>query len=248
MSDLDERLAAVERALTDDETAPADLSDAVDAVAERLFPGDRSRLRSAASALRAAEALPAAVTDDELRAQRSSLRTTVVAAVADRRAAFRARLALANVGASTADRRAVVAEGLSRWSTPAGRALALANGSAADAVARAAAERYPERLSTVERRDGLRLSLRAAARGGDGVPQPVVDRTTNAVRESPAPSRALQPRRLSPAASTLRSTAREHASNGGSAGRSPAFPLAFRSPGSDVVVRDGELLGRRNEG
>lgn len=161
----------------------APYGDAVDAVAEGLFPGDRSRLRSAASALRAAEALPAAVTDDELRAQRSSLRTTVVAAVADRRAVFRARLALANVGASTADRRAVVTEGLSRWSTPAGRALALANGSAADAVARTAAERYPERLSTVKRRDGLRLSLRAAARGGDGVPQPVVDRTTNAVRD-----------------------------------------------------------------
>lgn len=54
MSDLDERLAAVERALTDDETAPADLSDA--AALERRLDALERRLSDLGARVADAEA------------------------------------------------------------------------------------------------------------------------------------------------------------------------------------------------
>jgi hypothetical protein len=69
---------------------------------------------------------------------------------------MRLTLAEAGVGDDDAGRRAIVSAGLSRWETPTGRALALSNGSASEAVAAAAADR--ESLDA-GRRDLLELKL-----------------------------------------------------------------------------------------
>ncbi|MFC7177187.1 DUF7286 family protein [Halosegnis marinus] len=156
--------------------------DVADSVVGELFGERRVRLRSAARALRGAEGVAAETDDERASARRERIRDAVRAAVDRRREALRHRLAEAGVGSSSDDRRAVVAAGLDRWTTPATRALALANGSAAAAVAGVAAERYPETVAETEARDRLRLALRAAATSGDGVPQSAVNAGVTATR------------------------------------------------------------------
>ncbi|WP_276260942.1 DUF7286 family protein [Haloglomus litoreum] len=128
---------------------------------------DHVPLRTAARTLRAAggggnetTAQNASLVD-----ARSHLRRAVVASNRALRARIRARLRREGVEGVT-ERRELVSAGLDPWDDPAGRALALANGSAAEAVARAAVERgaLSGRRATSDRlelllRDELRRAL-----------------------------------------------------------------------------------------
>ncbi|WP_255150672.1 DUF7286 family protein [Halorarius halobius] len=161
-------------------TAPH--GDIADSVVGSLFRSRRSRLRVAAETLRASRRLPDDAVTEKLRARRSELARRLDAAVASRRERLRRTLTEAGVGADRAARRTLVGDALDHWSTLPGRALALANGSAADRVADLAATRYPDALVGVEARDRLRLSLDAASRRGEGIPQRPVNETASAVR------------------------------------------------------------------
>jgi hypothetical protein len=160
-------------------TAP--YGDVADGVVGELFGKRRTRLRTAALALRATNRLATTTTDERLDDRREELRRAVTGAVTRRRTRFRRVLRAAGVGSSTTDRKRVVATGLSRWDSPATRALAMANGSAADAVAEIAVRQYPDAFASVEARDTLRLELRAAAAGG-GVSQSVVEANTRVTK------------------------------------------------------------------
>jgi hypothetical protein len=163
-------------------TAPH--GDAVDGVVGTLFGDRRVRLRTAAETLRAARRLPTVATTGRLRNRQSALRSAVAAAVDRRRQRLRGRLAAAGVGQTATTRRALVDEALARWPTLPGKALALANGSAADRVAELAVRRHPAAVRSVERRDRLRLALRTAGETGAGVPEPVVNRTATTLRHA----------------------------------------------------------------
>jgi len=155
--------------------------DAADAVVDGLFDTRRVRLRTAARTLRAASH----VNDSRnrtLRRRRAELREDVRRSVAAVRDRLRRTLRRKGVGASAGERRAILATGLSRWNTTAGRALALANGSAERAVASVAVDR-DERFASPLARTRLRMRLRVAvdralASPGGRPPQRPVNRTT----------------------------------------------------------------------
>jgi len=152
--------------------------DASDTVVDTLFPPDRVRLRSAAAALRAAERL------DRNETPRKQLRAAVRAAIDRRRAALRRELADAGIGDSAADRRAVVTAALSRWTTTSTRAVVVANGSAATAVADAAVRRYPDEFTNASARHSLEAELRDVSTTGRGVPEPVVNESVATARRA----------------------------------------------------------------
>jgi hypothetical protein len=120
--------------------------DAVDGVLSELFGPGTVRLRTAAQALRASA--PAARRNATVAARRGDLREAVGSSVDHVRGTVRRALIERGIG-ETAARRAVAA-GLSRWNDTAARALALANGSAADPIARAAPGRRPELAAAVD--------------------------------------------------------------------------------------------------
>ncbi len=144
---------------------------------------DETRYRTAAATLRQAARVDGAA--DEAVAGRGDLRT----AVRRRTAAVTDRAVQTVVRETQLDRRAArraVREGLGRWPTTAGRALAVANGSAATAVADAVArhdavsDRVADELAL-----RLRRTLRASRTGEDStlrVPQRLVNETTTAAR------------------------------------------------------------------
>lgn len=156
--------------------------DVTDSVVGALFDARRARLRVAAHTLRAAQRLPPAATTGQVEAQRAELRSVLSTAVERRRTQLRRQLAAAGIGVTPADRRAIVSTALARWETVPSRALALTNGSAADRVAGVAARRHPDAVSGLEQRDQFRLSLRATASDGRGVPESAVNRTATAVQ------------------------------------------------------------------
>ncbi|TSD13878.1 hypothetical protein DP107_09510 [Haloglomus irregulare] len=116
-------------------------------------------LPAAARTLRGAEHVPgeAVRVNDSFVDSRERLRTAVIAAN-DR---FRGRahdvLRRRRV-ADASERRAIVSRGLGRWPSPAARALALANGSAADAIA-VEADRWDDGPPSAARRARLRTVL-----------------------------------------------------------------------------------------
>jgi hypothetical protein len=153
--------------------------DGADALARALFSPERVPLRTAASALRASSA--AADRNETVAGRRDRLRGEVGDASGHVRSRLRDALAREGVGETAADRRGIVAAGLAEWETPAARAAALANGSAAAAVARAA------RPSTAAERIRLTARLRAASADAleadaGRVPRPAVEGTTTATR------------------------------------------------------------------
>lgn len=163
-------------------TAPH--GDAADTVVGALFGPRTVRLRTAVETLRAARGFPDAARTKELRTSRRQLRSRVAAAVERRRGRFRARLAAAGVGDSPRERRRLVTTALARWERLPARALALVNGSAADAVVRLARQRHPAAFEDVETRDRLRLALRAAGTTQEGIPEPAVNRTATTLTDA----------------------------------------------------------------
>jgi len=127
--------------------------DAVDALVGKLLGPDTTRLRTAAQVLRAVER-----TNGSTGVDRAALERQVRAGTARGLAAARATLAEFDLG-NRGSRRAVVADAASRWDTPATRALAVTNGSVADAIHAAAVDRWAGDLSD-RSRDLLALRLR----------------------------------------------------------------------------------------
>lgn len=155
--------------------------DVADAVVEAVLGPDTVRLRTAAAVLRTASGRGI---DGE---NRSRLRRQVRsgnARVASRAVATLAETSLGTPGA----RRALVRDALSRWESPGPRALALTNGSAVDAIHRAAVGRWPDALDGIAG-DRLAVDLRLAVRDAlddeDVRPnQPPVDATTRQLHEA----------------------------------------------------------------
>lgn len=101
-------------------------------------------LRTAASALRAAEGFETSnVSNRTLRRRRMMLRSAVANGVDASRERMLTELRRAGVGSDSDQRRAILTDALGRWNTTAGRALALARGNATDAVVAAALARDP---------------------------------------------------------------------------------------------------------
>jgi hypothetical protein len=155
-----------------------------DAIVGAIFGPKRVRLRTAAQVLRIAErAGPAVSATPSVREQlRSAVdESTRSAADAMRRELWRMRLG------NRTSRRAVVEQGLARWNTTAGRALAVSNGSAARSVAAAADERW-ETLDGTDR-DLLEHRLEATLRDHRDrrrikVEKPLVNETSGAVESA----------------------------------------------------------------
>jgi hypothetical protein len=127
--------------------------DAVDALVGKLLGRETTRLRTAAQVLRAVER-----TNGSTGVDRATLERQVRAGTARGLAAARATLAEFDLG-DRGSRRAVVTDATSRWDTPATRALAVTNGSAADAIHAAAVDRWSGDLSD-RSRDLLAVRLR----------------------------------------------------------------------------------------
>ncbi|WP_328765107.1 DUF7286 family protein [Haloarcula rubra] len=158
--------------------------DAASAVTDGVTASvDRARLTTAATTLAAADATADASSNTTLDRRRRRLRHRVGRAN-DHVAAELAATVGEETDADASASRAIVEDALRRWETPAARGQALADGSAASAVANVAADRRG--LSLVEH-DWLRLRLRDAASDALARPvarpkTPVVDRTASTVR------------------------------------------------------------------
>jgi hypothetical protein len=163
--------------------------DAADAVADGLFGGfDRRRvdLRTAALALRAANRTLDHRNDPRLAEDRDELRVDVDASLRQVRRRLASTLARESTLGWRASR-AAVDDGLAGWNGTAGRALAVANGSAAAPVAAAAVERLPADERTDRRQDWLRLRVRLTLTASTKLerarpPQGSVDRTATRTR------------------------------------------------------------------
>lgn len=127
-------------------------------------PSRRVRLSSAATTLTAANATLQTESNATLAAKRDRLRAQVRRSNVELATAMQ-RTVETETGA--ASDRGIVVDALSRWDSPAARAIALTNGSAPDRVARLAGRR---RNLTRAERDWLRLQLRAAVAAPETVP------------------------------------------------------------------------------
>lgn len=131
--------------------------DIADAIVGTLLGPDRTRLRTGAQVLETIERGEGDVPEDVNRGrlERQVKRGTAAGTRA-------ARSTLADFGLGTdASRRAAVRGAMSRWGTPGARALAVTNGSAAEAIHASAVERWPGQLSSGTR-DLLALRLERA--------------------------------------------------------------------------------------
>ncbi|MBV0901471.1 hypothetical protein KTS37_06665 [Halomicroarcula salina] len=141
-------------------------------------PSRRVRLSSAARTLAAANATLQNESNATLAAKRDRLRTQVRRSNVELVTAMR-RTVETETGATSDS--AIVVDALAPWDSPAGRALALTNGSAPDRVARLAGQR---RNLTRAERDWLRLQLRAAVAAPEAVPTAgATNRTGSALRD-----------------------------------------------------------------
>ncbi|WP_435179692.1 DUF7286 family protein [Halorussus sp. AFM4] len=164
--------------------------DAAETVAGELLGGGggkskRASIRSAALALRAANRTLAEADNRSLARRREELQTSLASSMAAVRERLVAELALPRFDLTEAERRAAVDAGLGEWPTTAGRALAVANGSAARSVAAALTRRHPG-LRRSDRRDWVRLraglALESVRRSVPGPDRSRVNRTGSAVR------------------------------------------------------------------
>jgi hypothetical protein len=164
--------------------------DAAESVASAVI-GDgesgRTDLRTAAMALRAANRTLAEEENRSLARRRDSLQQSLASSMRDVRGELVAGMALSRFDLTEAERRAAVEAGLARWNTTAGRALAVANGSAAEAVAAAVVRERPE-LRRSDRRDWVRLRTELAVESVrtevEGPPRSTVNGTASATRRA----------------------------------------------------------------
>ncbi|WP_338741708.1 DUF7286 family protein [Haloplanus salilacus] len=160
----------------------APYGDAADSVAGSGSNGSsRTRLRTAAQALNAADG----VENASIREPRSDLRSAVSGSVATLRAGSRHTVRSETQLSRPSVREAVTA-GFDRWESPADRALAASNGSLARAIAVEADERAsgadPARVDRIEARLETTFGRTLATRAGT-VAQERVNATVTRVRE-----------------------------------------------------------------
>ncbi|NEU57538.1 hypothetical protein [Halorussus sp. MSC15.2] len=162
--------------------------DAAETVASELVGGgesDRADLRTAALALRAANRTLAETDNRSLVHRRNELQSSLAASMQTARERLVEELSMPRFDLTEAERRAAVDSGLTRWNTTAGRALAVANGSAAQAVS-AAVVRRRSALRQPVRRDWVRLraelAVESVRRSVAGPPRSQVNRTGTATR------------------------------------------------------------------
>jgi hypothetical protein len=160
--------------------------DAAEAVVDTAIPDrpETVRLDTAAQALAAANGTLDRADNRTLAGHRTELRGAVREGVAEAGRAYRGVLAASRLSLSAQERRAAIRNGFSEYSTLDARATAVANGSAARAVA-AEAARIAD--ASPSRRDRLRTRLRAttpdvAAREETRVAAPLVQRAVETTR------------------------------------------------------------------
>jgi len=155
--------------------------DVVDAIVGAILGPKQTRLRSGAQVLRLVDASTVALDGQRLATLRAEVREGVTVGAAGARSAL-SRLDLGD----RESRRGLVRSALTRWETPAGRALALTNGSAARAIHGAARRRWSGELSN-RSSDLLALWLnrsihRATVSDPARVPEPAVNSSVNDLR------------------------------------------------------------------
>jgi hypothetical protein len=165
--------------------------DAAERVASEVVGGGgdgssrRVSLRSGALALRAANRTLAERENRSLARRRDRLQRSLAESMAEARHVLVAELALARFDLPRGERRAAVRSGLARWNTTAGRALAVANGSAAETISAVVIQRRPA-LRRADRRDWValraELAVEAASRQVEGPRRKPVNRTTTATQ------------------------------------------------------------------
>lgn len=142
-----------------------------------LFSRRRTDLGTAAAALRSAgNSAPSAELERAINRSVRRLRTRL-----------RTVLRRAGIGRTSNERRAIVTDGLSGWTTPAGRALALANGSAIDPIVHAAEGTMgPFNHTTRAQLEARLRTVLASASASEPIrpPRPPVAETATAVRRS----------------------------------------------------------------
>ncbi|WP_128477986.1 DUF7286 family protein [Halorussus pelagicus] len=145
----------------------------------------RTDLRTAALALRAANRTLAEEDNRSLARRRDSLQQSLASSMADVRRELVAGMALSRFDLTETERRAAVASGLAQWDTTAGRALAVANGSAAEAIAEAVVRNRPA-LRRSDRRDWVdlrtELAVESVREEVEGPPRSTVNGTASETR------------------------------------------------------------------
>ena len=162
-------------------------SDITDALLGDSGNSGQVSFRTAARALAAAETAAALPSTNETRVRqlserRTALREAVTAETERVEGELAAVLAASGVGGTDVDRAELVGTALRRWEMTGARAVALTNGSAADAIASTAIPDNATRQALLEAR--LRTALNGAiADSTAAIPRDAVDRTTTLVRE-----------------------------------------------------------------
>ncbi|UPV99343.1 hypothetical protein M0R88_12510 [Halorussus gelatinilyticus] len=120
-----------------------------------------------------------------LAGRRDALRRSLAASMRDVRRELVAGMALSRFDVTERERRAAIRAGLARWNTTAGRALAVANGSAGRAIAAALVRGRPA-LRRPDRRDWVRLRAELAVESVretvSGPPRETVNQTASVTR------------------------------------------------------------------
>ncbi|WP_247007766.1 DUF7286 family protein [Halorientalis litorea] len=161
--------------------------DITDALLGEAGGSGQVSFRTAARALAATETAAALPATNETRVRRlaegrTALREAVTAETERVEGDLAAVLTANGVGSTDADRAELVDTALLRWETAGARAVALTNGSAADALASTAVPGNATRQALLEAR--LRTALEdAIADSKAAIPRDAVDRTTTLVRE-----------------------------------------------------------------
>jgi len=149
-------------------------------------PPDRVGLGRGGQALRAANRALDAENNGTLADQRDQLRKAVAGGVEDARVAYGGVLASSSVDLAPDERRRAVRAALARWPTVAARAIAVANGSAAEAVAAEAAD-----AADADARTRDRLAARLRANAEDVASEGRVEVESGLVRETTTAARAV---------------------------------------------------------
>ncbi|WP_143052158.1 DUF7286 family protein [Halobacterium jilantaiense] len=149
-------------------------------------PPDRVGLGRAGQALRAADSALDTGENDTLAEHRARLRDAVAGGVDDARVAYGGVLSSSPVDFDPEERKRAVEAALARWPTLAGAATAIANGSAAEAVAAAAAE-----VADAGPRARDRLDARLRANAADVASKGRVEVESGLVRETTRAAHAV---------------------------------------------------------
>jgi hypothetical protein len=164
--------------------------DAAQAVLSRALPDppETARLGTAGQALHSANRTLASASNRTLRQRRDALQSAVEEGVSSAALAYRGVLAASNLAFTEAERRRATRSALARWGSLDTRARAIANGSAARAVATEAARIADadgvkrDRLAALLRSEAPKIAQRGAVRVESGLVSDAVQSTRHVGR------------------------------------------------------------------